>query len=509
MAHISPGGQYILAHDLGTSMNKATLYGTDGIPAASATCEYPTTYPFAGAVEQDPDDWMRAVCATTRELIDTAGVSPGDIIAVSFSGQMMGCLAVDSGGDKLYNHIIWADLRAVKQAERMERLIGGDAIYNSTGHRVSASYSAAKLLWIRDNLPDIYKKTYKILHAKDYIIQKLTGKFVTDYSDASGMNLFDLKTLDWNRDILDALDIDISLLPELHRSADVVGRVTAGAARLTGLLEGTPVVAGGGDGSCACVGAGVVAEGRMYNVIGSSSWISKASREPAADPRKRVFTWVHLDETLLTPCGTMQTAGYAVSWLRDTLCQMEKDRASAEHISPYKLIDDLAQRSMPGAGGALFLPYLLGERSPRWNPRATASFLGLRMTSTREDMVRAVLEGVGYNLKVILDILKGPETASIVAIGGGAKSERWLQMLSDIWQCPIEVPRYLEEATSIGAAVCGGVGVGAFRDYSVIGQFNPIVKTIMPDPEKAGVYGKMYDLFNEAYMALEPWYGLG
>ena len=509
MTAISSGGRYILAHDLGTSMNKATLYGTDGVPAASATCAYPTYYPFAGAVEQDPDDWMKAVCVTTRALLDTAGVSPGDIAAISFSGQMMGCLAVDRAGEKLYNHIIWADLRAVKQAERMERLIGGDEIYNSTGHRVSASYSAAKLLWLKDNLPEVYQKTYKILHAKDYIIHRLTGRFVTDYSDASGMNFFDLKTLDWNRDILSGLGIDISLLPELHRSADVVGGLTTGAARLTGLPEGTPVVAGGGDGSCACVGAGVVAEGRMYNVIGSSSWISKASKEPADDPLKRVFTWVHLDETLLTPCGTMQTAGYAVSWLRDTLCQMEKDRAAAENVSPYKFIDDLAQQSTPGAGGALFLPYLLGERSPRWNPNATASFQGLRMTSARADMVRAVLEGVGYNLKVILELLKGPDTASIVAIGGGAKSGRWLQMLSDIWQCPIEVPRYLEEATSIGAAVCGGVGIGAFADFSVIGTFNPIVKTVMPDGGKAGIYANMYERFNEAYAALEPFYALG
>ena len=242
-------GKYILAHDLGTSGNKASLYDTTGALGASVLYEYPTYYPDVNCVEQDAEDWWKAVCDSTRQLMEKANVSPEEIIAVSFSAQMMGCLLVDKNGDPLSNMIIWADMRAKAQEQALIDRVGMERVYRITGHRASASYSAAKLLWMRDNRPEVYGRAYKMLHAKDYIIHKLTGKFVTDYSDASGTNLLDLEKKTWSREILDAMEIPEGLLPELHASTDIAGGITAAAAAATRLLEGTPVVIGGGDGS--------------------------------------------------------------------------------------------------------------------------------------------------------------------------------------------------------------------------------------------------------------------
>lgn len=496
--------KYILAHDLGTSGNKATLYDTNGKLCASSLYEYPTYYPNPNWVEQDSNDWWKAVCVSTKDLIDKSKISNKDIACVSFSGQMMGCLLVDKKGEALRNMIIWADMRSVKQAERIEHLLGMEKVYKITGHRVSPSYSAAKLLWIRDNQPEIYKKAHKILNAKDFIIHKLTGKFVTDYSDASGMNLFDIRSKKWSSEILKALDIEQDLLPELHKSSDIVGNVTLSAASQTGLLQGTPVVVGGGDGSCACVGAGVVQEGRTYNVLGSSSWISLASKEPIFDSEMRTFNWVHLDPEFYTPCGTMQTAAYSLSWLKDTLCAEEIIAAKKQNKSPYELIDEKVMKSPAGANKLLFLPYLLGERCPRWNADAKGSFIGMTIRTTKEDILRSVLEGVGYNLKVILDIFdKANPIDEISIIGGGAKGKVWLQILSDIWQKPLLVPEYIEEATSMGAAICGGVGIGAFENFRVINKFNAIKSKVTPNPENKELYSKLYSAFNDSYLALE------
>ncbi len=500
--------EYLLAHDLGTSGNKAVLYREDGTLAASALYEYPTFYPFPGAVEQDPERWWEAVCHSTKRLLAESGIPKEEVAAVSFSAQMMGCLVVDQAGEPLRNMLIWADTRAGSQEAWMREQVKDERGYQITGHRISASYSAAKLLWIKEHEPELYKKCRKMIHAKDYIIYKLTGNMVSDYSDASGTNLFDLVKKEWSGELLDAYGIPKGLLPEVHPSTDIAGKVTADAAGLTGLLEGTPVVIGGGDGSCACVGAGVVKEGNAYNVLGSSSWISTAGREPVFDKEMRTFNWVHLDPELYTPCGTMQAAGYSYNWYRNTLCGEERQKAKEIGVSAYELINEEAAESRPGAGGLIYLPYLLGERSPRWNPDARGSLIGLSVTTSKGDISRAILEGVGYNLKVILDILqKKQNIEELILIGGGAKGKLWLQIFSDIWQKRILVPRYLEEATSMGAAVCAGVGIGMYPDFSVMEKFNKTESVIEPNRENEAVYARMYEIFNESYEALTDVYG--
>lgn len=360
--------------------------------------------------------------------------------------------------------------------------------------------SAAKLLWVRDNEPEIYRHTYKMLHAKDYIIFRMTGEFASEYSDASSTNLFDIQKKRWSNELIKDFGIRPSILPDLYPSTYVIGTVTATAAQATGLCEGTPVVMGGGDGSCACVGAGVVEVGSAYNILGSSSWISFASNEPYFDDEMRTFNFVHLDSNLYTPTGTMQAAGYSYSWYRDMLCNEERRIADKENKSVYQLIDAGVSRSKPGAGGMLYLPYLLGERSPRWNHKARGAFIGMTISTTKDDFARAILEGVGYNLKVILDIFDLREPIkNMLLIGGGAKGEVWQQILADIWQKPLMIPEYLEEATSIGAAVCAGVGIGAYSSFSATKDFNRVVKTVYPNPENFALYQRMYRAFNEAY----------
>ena len=499
------GERLLLAHDLGTSGNKATLYDEAGNLRCSVVCGYETSYPRDRYVEQDAEALWAAVCRSTRLLLEKAGVAPEAVLGVSFSGMMMGCLLVDAQGRPLRPLLLWADTRSDAQEREMIERVGAERGYRITGHRLSASYSAAKLLWVRDNEPELYAKADKMLNAKDYIVLRLTGARVTDYSDASGTNLLDIERRVWSEELLQALEIPARLLPELHASRDVVGRVTEEAARETGLLAGTPVVLGGGDGSCACVGAGVARPGRAYCVLGSSSWISTASRQPLLDPQMRTFNWVHLDENLYTPCGTMQAAGYSYSWFRDALGGEEKRLAQERNVSAYDLLNALAEASAPGAGGVLYLPYLLGERSPRWDHAARGAFLGLSVRTTKGDMTRAVLEGVGYNLKIIRDILLGgAKMEKLAMIGGGAKGRTWLQILSDIWQQELTLPRYREEATSMGAAVCLGVGLGLYEDFTAAERLNPDEDCVRPDAQNAAAYARGFARFDEAYTALRP-----
>lgn len=498
--------QYILAHDLGTTGNKASLYDGAGTLISAAFYSYDLALPAAGWAEQDPEDWWQAVCVSTQQLLSTATVPAAEIACVVFSGQMMGCVAVDRQARPLRSALIWADMRAVVEAQSILDGVGREQAYRITGHRASSSYSGPKMLWVRNHQPDVFRQTYKFLQAKDFIVARLTGNFVTDYSDASGTNLYDLQASDWSAAILDAVNLDPALLPELHASSDVVGEVTPQAAAQVGLAAGTPVVIGGGDGCCAAAGAGVVAEGSAYNYIGSSSWIGLATKTPVFDPAMRTFTFAHVAPGMFSPCGTMQAAGASYQWLRDNLGLPEKEAGKSLGLSAYELMNLQAAQSPPGANGLLFLPYLMGERSPRWNPKARGAFLGLTMKHTRADMIRSCLEGITFNLRVILEAFLEQNTPveAMRVIGGGARGRVWRQMMADIYGMSVLRPAILEEATSMGAAIAGGVGVGIFPDFSVAERLTPIVDTCTPDASLKTHYDRQYGLFNRAYAALEP-----
>lgn len=498
-------GAYILAHDLGTSGNKASLFTAEGELIGSEVYAYGVCYFNGTWAEQDADDWWKAVCMTTAQLIRKTGTDPKDIAAVSFSGQMMGCLCVDREGRPLRRSIIWADQRALEQAAALDEKMDRKAFFRITGHRNSASYGVQKLMWVRDNEPEIYRRTYKVLNAKDYIVFRLTGLFYTDYSDANSMDCFDINRLEWSQEILSAAGVDAGKLPRAVSSIHVAGTVTTKAAARTGLAAGTPVVVGCGDGVSANVGAGSIEPGNTYCCMGTSAWISAAAEKPVIDDAMRTVTWVHAVPGLYTANGTMQTAGGAYSWLKNTVCDMERYTAGQENRSVYDIINEEIERSPAGAGGVIFLPYLLGERAPRWNHQAKGAFLGLKAETTRADMLRSVLEGVTLNLSVILEILRThvPIT-DIMAVGGGAKGRVWRQIMADIFGTRILVPRVLEEAGSMGAAVVAGVGAGLFDDFHAIDRFLEITDVQEPDPQAAAAYKPVKELFEACYQALEP-----
>lgn len=495
---------YLLAHDLGTSGNKATLFDSEGKLVKSTVYSYELITKPGNAAEQRADDWWRAVCETTRTLV--ADIDPHDIAAVSFSGQMMGCLCVDREGEPLYNSLIWADMRSTEQAEYIRRNIDETKYYGITGHRISASDSITKLMWIRDNLPEIYAKTYKMLNAKDYIIYKLTGRFVTEYSDASSTCLLDLNTLTWSNEIIKVSGLDGSKLPELLRSVDVAGKVNAEAAALTGLCEGTPVVCGGGDGCCAAVGTGVVKEGIANCCLGTSSWISLAAKKLVCDEKMTVFNFAHIVPGYCLPTGTMQTGGGSLSWAVSALFKSIDGQPAFDKKDIYATVEKEASASSAGAGGLLFLPYLMGERSPRWNDKARGAFIGLTMGHGRGDMLRAVMEGVGMNLDIILKTFEsaGNDIRELTLVGGGARNKIWQRILCDIFGIQVNVPNYLEEATSMGAAITAGVGVGLFENFDAVNKFIKITESSTPDPETVKTYKELKKLFDKVYYYNEP-----
>ena len=485
--------RYILAHDLGTTGNKATLFDGEGRLVGSAFAGYATHYPAPNWAEQEPEEWWRAVSQSSQQLLSATGVSATEIAAIGFSGQMMGCVPVDAAGQALRSCIIWADQRAQRQAAYMAERCGAAAIYRRNGHRASPAYTAPKMLWLRDEQPAIFAATRCFLQPKDYVIHRLTGALVTDYSDASGTLLFDLVTRRWIDEFLTALDLDPALLPALHPSTAVVGVVSRAAAAATGLAAGTPVVVGGGDGSCAGVGAGVIEPGDAYLNIGSSAWISIASSAPAPDPLERTVTFHHVHPERYCPMGTMQAAGGAREWAWQVL-----------HDGDLAL-DALAATAPPGANGLLFLPHLMGERSPYWNPLARGAYVGLAMPHGKAELARAALEGVACNLRLILDCLAEatPGIRQMRFVGGGSRGGLLRQILADVFGMPIHVLALQGDATSWGAAVAAGVGVGLY-DWSIAAARSQVAAVVEPAPANSAIYAELLALFQASYTALNP-----
>lgn len=498
-------GKYLISHDLGTSSNKASLFSTEGKLIDSYTVPYDVHFFHKNYAQQDPEDWWGAVCKATREIVKQ--IDPEEVLAISFSSQMQACIAVDEKGTVLYPAMIWADHRAEAQAEELTRKIGFDQMYEINGHRVSPSYSIEKLMWLREEKPEIYAKTYKMLLAKDYIICRLTGEFVTDYSEASGTDAFDLRHLKWSEEILAAAGIDREKMPELHASTDVIGSLTKEAAKNLGLTCDTKVVCGGGDGPCSALGAGSIKDGQMFLSFGTSAWVAGTSGEVNLDREKTLIGFGHVVPGKYMPCGTMQAAGSSYSYIKEALCAEEVRQAEETGESVYELLNHLVLQSPPGAKGLIFLPYLLGERSPRWNPDTSGSFLGIRMEHKKCDYVRAVLEGIAMNLSVILEAQREHmEGKELVLTGGGAKGDVLAQILSDVLGVPLHRLDHVETATSIAAAVIAGVGVGVFKDFSVVDQFVKTDKTFYPREEYREVYDRQKKLFELGYQCLLPYY---
>ncbi len=497
--------KYLLAHDLGTTGDKATLYSEDGTLIKSIIAEYPTHYGKHGVVEQNPEDWWKAVCETTSAMADL--VDKKEIAAICFGGHMMGCLPMDKNCRPLRNSIIWADTRSQKQADELGERYGVAEFYQTTGHRLSPSHTIPKFMWVKEHEPDVYKETYKTICCKDYIAYKMTGQLVTDYSDASGTLAYNIRKKCWAEDLIESAGLDIEKFPEIRDGSQVLDVVTEAASKECGLLAGTPVVLGGGDGEVAAIGAGVTKLGAGYTCLGTSAWDMACVPEPVQDPTRRIVTWNHVIPDLLTPTGTMQAFGASIAWMRENLCQEEVALAKETGISKYDYINANAAKSPVGANGLLFLPYLHGERSPHWNAEAKGVFVGLTMKHTVNDMKRAVMEGCVFNMGLIHNIFleNGLKVgAPLMVVGGAANSPLVMQALADMYDMELCRTNQVDEAGSMGGAILAGRATGVFDSLDVLDRFAKITQVVKPIPENVAKYKEILPVFQEAYDALVP-----
>lgn len=493
----------LLAHDLGTTGDKASLHHDDGTLVAAVVEEYPTAFGSGGRAEQNPADWWTAVCASTRALLADTRTSPAAVEAVSFSGQMMGATLLDADHRPTRPTLIWADTRSGAQAQRIADQVGMAVGYRILGHRIDPTYTLSKLMWVRDHEPEVFARTRHVCAAKDYIGWKLTGRLATDPSDASAMNAFDQRARRWSPAILDAAGLDADMFPPILAATDVLGEVTPQAAAECGLRAGTTVVVGGGDGPMAAVGAGVTTpEDGAYVCLGTSSWISLTAAEPLYDPTMATMTFDHVRTGHFVPTATMQAGAGSLEWWGDVLApgraEDRFDRILAE-------CDDRPA----SADGLFFLPYLLGERSPYWDPAARGTFVGLARHHGQEDLTRAILEGVGFNLLTCLDAFRGcgVEIDGVEAVGGGAKSDTWLRILADVWGCPVRRRTVAGEGNSLGAAVTAGTAIGSIQDLGAARGLSTVTAEFLPDEERHAGYRREHARFTAAYDALRQWFG--
>ncbi|MBX6765814.1 MAG: xylulokinase [Actinomadura rubrobrunea] len=490
----------IIAHDLGTTGDKASLHHDDGRLVAAVTVRYGTRFAAGGVAEQDPADWENAVAAATRRLLADTGTDPAAVRALSFSGQMMGAVLLDAAYRPVRPALIWADHRSSAQAARLTARIGAEAAYRLLGHQIHPTYSLTKILWVREHEPETFARVAHVCLAKDHVVQRLTGRLVTDPSDASSTNAYDQRAGRWSERMLDAAGLDPALFPEIVPSTTVVGELSAASAEAVGLRPGTPVVLGGGDGPLAALGAGVIdPEDGAYTYLGSSSWVSLSAPEPLLDPRMRTMTFDHVVPGRYVPTATMQTGGAALEWIADIL---RPDGAEGRY-------DDLTRAAADAdTTGLYFLPHLLGERSPYWNASARGVFLGLARHHGRAEMTRAVLEGVAFNLYTCVRAFReaGHRVDRVDAIGGGASSDLWLQILADTWGATVRRRRIGEEANSLGAAVTAAVGAGLVPGFEVARDLSEITAEFTPDPARHAEYERRHASFLDAYRRLESWF---
>ncbi len=494
----------LLGIDIGTSGTKTVLFDEQGQVLAAYTGEYPLSQPQNGWAEQDPEDWWRAACDGVRAVLAKAPPSRGERIAVGLSGQMHGLVLLDRKGQVLRPAILWCDQRTGAEAERMKQLVGERRLIDISANPAMTGFTAAKILWVQAHEPELYARCAHILLPKDYIRYRLTGEFATEVSDASGMQLMDIGGRCWSPELLQAFGIDRSLLPQLYESPELTGTVHAAAAAETGLPVGTPVAAGAGDNAAAAVGTGIVRQGCAFNTIGTSAVIYAVTDTLRLDPAGRVHSLCASVPGKWTVMSCTQSAGLSLKWLRDTCCAAEVARADAAGVDPYRLMDEEAAQVPPGADKLLFLPYLMGERSPHPDPDCRGVFFGLSARHTRAHLIRAVLEGVAYSQRECLDVFRemGVPVTQMTLCGGGGRSPLWRQMLADLYGCPVNTLQ-ADEGGALGAALLAGVGAGAYT--SVEQACDAVVRTRAPQQPsaQAEAYAPYYALYTRLYAALK------
>ena len=490
----------ILTLDAGTSGLKCSLFSADGTLLGAYVAEYPTDYPAEGRAEQNAADFVRAAIESARALGETCSMD--DVCAIGLTGTMNGCVPLDGKGEFLYPNIIHLDTRATKQVDELSREMGAKAFYARTGNRPDVHYGLPKLMWLRENEPDVYKNARVCVNTKDVIYGFLTGRRgISDYSDASLFGAMNIFGREWDEDICRAANIDMNKLPELRPSTDVSGRLSPEAARLLGLRAGIPVSVGGGDGPCTTHGSGVFDETGTYLTVGSSAWVCGLSRAPVIDPDMRAFNYTDVDSSLVDVCGTVQCAATACDYMLGTVLNALDPDGKID----FAKAEALSDASVPGAHGLFFLPTLMGERCPWWDASARGTLFGLTLTHTRADMVRAVYEGVAQALHNCGDVLRdnGMAVNSLILSGGGVKSRVWPQMFADVFGVPARVHAHPREATSLGAAITAGVGAGVYASFAEAANIVRTHNELTPDPARAEAYRAHTRVYRALYAQMK------
>ena len=495
--------RYLLGVDLGTSGTKTVLFDENGTVIASKTIEYPLLQPKNGWAEQDPKFWYDATINSIKAVLEQSKIDSKDVAALSIAGQMHGLVMLDKDGKVLRNSILWCDARTQKQCDEIEEKVGHKRLIEINANPALTGFTAPKILWVRENEKEIYEKCTTILLPKDYVRYMLTGVKAMEISDASGTNLLDIKKREWSDEILEKLSIDKSLLPPIIESSAVAGHITKEIAELTGLKEGTIVAGGAGDNAAAALGTGVCKEGDAFVTLGTSGVIFAHTNKPSIDPLGRVHTFCAAVKNSWTAMSCTLAAGLSLRWMRDELYTIEKDTEAKEGRDVYNLMTANADDIPVGSDGLIYLPYLMGERSPVLDANARGVFFGLSARHTKSHMTRAVLEGITLSQRHNLEVLHemGIEPNTLTACGGGAQSPFWRQLLADCLKCRI-ITTTSKEGPALGAAILAGVAAGIFS--SVEEACAKLVKVSDKKSDTNCAYAEKYDEIYKLYSFLYP-----
>ena len=493
----------LLGIDLGTQSVKSLVLDDQGAVRAVAQAEYPILTPEVGLAEQDPQTWWKATCDTVQRAIAQANIAEADIKGVGLSGQMHGTVCIDREGHPVRNAIIWADGRSASEVDQLVADIGRERLASLTANPVATGFMAATARWLLRHEHDTLWHTNSLLLPKDYLRMRLTRQVATDVTDAASTLLFDVANRRWSDEMVGLVGIDPALLPRVVESQEICGTVTRKAARDTGIPLGTPVVAGGGDQPVGALGNGVLDPGTILATIGTGGQLFTPLDTPAHDPQLRTHTFCHAVPGRWFAMGAILCAGLSLRWLRDQLfggLGLDYDALTAE-------ADDVE----PGAEGVVFLPYLLGERTPHMDARARGVFFGLALRHERRHLIRAVLEGVAFAMRDSLEIFRsfGVDATRIIAAGGGAQSTVWRQILADVLGAPL-VQVTTKEPAACGAAMLAGVGVGVFpsiehaaeRTVHLSSATDPIADNVDRYTQRHAAFHSLYPRLKDAYREL-------
>jgi xylulokinase len=488
---------YLLGIDIGTSGTKSVLFKEKGEIVASAYFEYPLYSEKSGWAEQDPNDWWVATKNAIKDTIKKAGIDSKEIKGIGLSGQMHGLVLLNEFGQVLRKSIIWCDQRTVDECLEIEEKVGKQRLIDITANPALTGFTLSKILWVKNHEPYLYQEVRHILLPKDYIRYKLTGVYATDVSDASGTQLLNVKQRNWSKEILDIFDIKINYLCKVYESSDVTGFINEEASFETNLAIGTIVAGGAGDQAAAAIGNGIVQEGVISCNIGTSGVVFAHTNRPQVDPLGRVHTFCHASKNSWHVMGVTQGAGLSMKWFKDNF-YLGKDENNYQFIN-----NEIA--SVPIGSGGIYLPYLLGERTPHLDPYARGVFFGIDYTTNRAKMVRAVMEGVTFSLYDCLNIISdmGIDSKQIRVCGGGSNSEIWCQMLADVFDREV-VKTNSTESGALGVAILAGVASKLFNNVlegtKCMVQVNEV---ITPIKEHHKEYLKLYHIYQEIYQNLK------